>query len=194
MTIQRQGISSFSIDAQEINIKLGKGMTNELSLDETDAARLAINSSTDSGPPSYGDFKDKTMITTATFFGAIGYDGDLPAGNLTDSVLAPYSSGGYTWEGVGSNQQARLLQLYCTGTSSTSSLRFKVSQGTGNTALDGDTTTWSRIIITHYDTGSQVSSTFKKSYASFDSQGKYWHWSNTNIMGTSGGNKRYIRI
>lgn len=195
MTIRAQGTSGVAIDAQEINLKAGKSQTAELSFSETDIERMADGDSTAIGVPdaiSFRDFKNKSIITQNTFFGNIGYDGSLPTGSITDSVLAASTDGGYTWHGVSSYNEARWLSLY---QSWQNQLRFKPSIGTGTSPIISSAgANFEKITIRKYDSGTYSSSEFRRTYGAFSSSGRYWYWNSVTILGSTAGLKRYVSI
>ncbi len=190
------GTNTAEIDASEINVRLGKSASAELSASDSDFR----DSQQDYGTQSSISWANALNMFTVTvdqqsIFGNDyrGYYIDPGAqhqGSISRDTMAMLLEGG--WYMNSSSIRVRLRQVYVQGNAT-----FRVVMVIGSGASDGDVFTssnqgWSSFKITTVSTGTHTNS---RSYGSFTSSSGQWSWTgNSNVFSGTDGDKEHIRI
>lgn len=190
------GTNIAEISASEINVRLGKSSTAELSASDTDFR----TSQQDYGTQSSISWANALNMFTVTvdqqnIFGNDyrGYYIDPGAqhqGSISRDTMAMLVEGG--WYMNSSSIRIRLRQVYVIGNAT-----FRVVMVIGSGANDGDVFNssnqgWSSFKITTVSTGTHTNT---RSYGSFTSSSGQWSWTgNSNVFSGTDGDKEQIRI
>lgn len=190
------GTNTAEIDASEINVRLGKSSTAELSASDSDFRDSQSDYSTQS---SISWAKALNMFTVTVdqqnIFGNDyrGYyidPGQQHQGSISRDTMAMLVEGG--WYMNSSSLRVKIRQMYVI-----QNITMRVQLVIGSGASTGNTFTssnqgWTSFKITTAPTGTHTNT---RSYGSFTSSSGQWSWSgNSNVFSGTDGDKEHIRI
>lgn len=199
----RKTSSNKRITLDTVNMKLGRSNQTTTSFLDLDFRKLVYISlqSPDDTRVSISTAQNKSLLITGTgTYSLAGYKGTTnpPIGAIKDSGIASSSDGGWRFSTSYTNTHV-IKQLFEQVASYTLTLYFKVTTSTGsNTTSSGNN--WTSINMREARHGTTAYSTFKRTYASFDSSSATWKWTSgySDVygygLGEDSGDKVYIKL
>ena len=186
------GASTKTIDAQEINIRLGKSSTAELNASDSDF-RDAQEDYGAQDEVSWEEILNVFSVDPAvqnifgtTHRGRFQDPGGTFHGSLTRDIMASANDGG--WYMSSSITEIKLKAVYQIG----SNFRVEMLNASNNAVFGSTDQGWSSFKVTNANNGAE---TKLKSYGSFSYSAGRWTWSgSSNTFSTTAGVKRHIRI